>query len=355
MATLILPCAGRSTRFPGTRPKWTLTHPCGDLMLLESIKGIDLTKYDQIVAVFIKEDLEKYKLTTGLQKAFKNLPIPVDIVELENKTKSQSETVATAIKKLKITGSILIKDCDGYFIGKYRDDNFVYTCDLKNAGSINASSKSYVDIDSNKFIKTIVEKDVISNLFCCGGYGFDSAVDFVKTYEKLQILTKDSLTEIYISHIIFQQILDGKQFNIEQASNFKDWGTIEDWNQYKKQYKTLFIDIDGVLVENSGEFIGKIWGTTNDIKKNKEYINKLYNTGKVRIILTTSRKSSYKCQTIDQLNLLDIKYHDIIFDLLHCQRIIINDFSDTNAYPTAKSINIPRNNNNLEQYLKENF
>ena len=304
MATLILPCAGRSTRFPGTRPKWTLTHPCGDLMLLESIKGIDLTKYDQIVAVFIKEDLEKYKLTTGLQKAFKNLPIPVDIVELENKTKSQSETV---------------------------------------------------DIDSNKFIKTIVEKDVISNLFCCGGYGFDSAADFVKTYEKLQILTKDSLTEIYISHIIFQQILDGKQFNIEQASNFKDWGTIEDWNQYKKQYKTLFIDIDGVLVENSGEFIGKIWGTTNDIKKNKEYINKLYNTGKVRIILTTSRKSSYKCQTIDQLNLLDIKYHDIIFDLLHCQRIIINDFSDTNAYPTAKSINIPRNNNNLEQYLKENF
>jgi hypothetical protein len=117
----------------------------------------------------------------------------------------------------------------------------------------------------------------------------------------------------------------------------------------------LFIDIDGVLVENSGEYVGKIWGTTDHIEKNKNYINNLFDTGKVRIILTTSRKSSYKQKTIEQLDLLNVKYHDIIFDLLHCQRILINDFSDTNPYPTAKSVNIPRNNNNLEHYLKENF
>lgn len=352
MSTLILPCAGRSTRFPGTRPKWALTHPCGELMLLESIKGLDLTKFKRIVAIFVKQDLEKHSLKSGLEKAFKTLPIPVDIIELEDRTNSQSETVAIGIQKLKITGSILIKDCDGYFVGEFRDDNFVYTCPLKDVGTINASSKSYVDIDSNGFIKTIVEKDVISNLFCCGGYGFDDAGDFVKTYEKLLKLSSD---EIYVSHIIYQQILDGKQFNIQYITNFKDWGTIEDWNQYKKQYKTLFIDIDGVLVENSGEYVGKIWGTTDHIDKNKNYINNLFDTGKVRIILTTSRKSSYKQKTIEQLDLLNVKYHDIIFDLLHCQRILINDFSDTNPYPTAKSVNIPRNNNNLEHYLKENF
>ena len=46
MATLILPCAGKSTRFKNTRPKWSLTHPYGELMLIQGIKGLELDKYD---------------------------------------------------------------------------------------------------------------------------------------------------------------------------------------------------------------------------------------------------------------------------------------------------------------------
>ena len=45
MSTLIIPCAGRSTRFPNSRPKWSLTHPYGDLMFIQSIKGLDLSKF----------------------------------------------------------------------------------------------------------------------------------------------------------------------------------------------------------------------------------------------------------------------------------------------------------------------
>ena len=352
MAKLILPCAGRSSRFPNSRPKWSLTHPNGNLMLIEGIKGLDLNKYEEIIAIFLKEDLEKYGLKKGLVKAFKQLNHKYKIVELNKMTSSQSETVAKAIKKAKITGSILIKDSDGYFEGKFRDDNYVYVCELKNIKHINASSKSYVDIDSNSKIKTIVEKEVISNLFCCGGYGFSDALKFEKTYQYLSQFSND---EIYISHVIYQQILEGEIFNIEHVDNFKDWGTKEDWNKYKKQYKTLFLDLDGVLVENSGEYIGKIWGSTKGIEKNIACTNKLYETGKVKIIFTTSRKKSYREETVKQLNKLNIKYHDIIFDLLHSQRIIVNDFAPSNTYPTAKAINIPRNSDDLEDYIMENF
>ena len=352
MSTLILPCAGRSTRFPNSRPKWSLTHPYGELMVIQSIKGLDLNEYDKIVAVFVKEDLEQFGLRDGIIKSFENLGKNYEIVELENTTKSQSETVTRAIEKLNIQGSILVKDCDGYFNGNFEDGNFVYVCSLQDVDKINAKSKSYVDVDTNGYIKTIVEKDVISSLFCCGGYSFSDASKFVKTYKKLSDLSKD---EIYISHIIYQQILDGETFKIENVDNFKDWGTLTDWDEYKKQYKTLFIDLDGVLVENSGEYVGNIWGTTKDLGSNKSYINKLYDSGKTRIIITTSRKSSYKDETLSQLNNLGIKFHDIIFDLLHCQRILINDFSSSNSYPTSKSVNLPRNNDNLGDYLKENF
>ena len=352
MSTLIIPCAGRSTRFPNSRPKWSLTHPYGDLMFIQSIKGLDLTKYSEVVSVFLKEDIDKFNLLDGIKQSLTELDVKTSIVLLEKPTFSQSETVAEAIHALNLKGDILIKDCDAYFTAKHSTGNFVYTSNLRDVSNIKASSKSYVDVDKNGIIQTIVEKDVISNEFCCGGYGFSDAQKFLQTYEKLKGSVKG---EIYVSHIIFQQLLDGEQFFTCNTSNFNDWGTLKDWNEYKKQYKTLFLDLDGVLVINSGEYVGKRWGTTDALASNRDYINNLYETGKVRIIFTTSRKSKFRDDTISQLEKCGIKYHNIIFDLLHCQRILVNDFSNSNSFPTAKAVNLPRNHDNLEEYLSENF
>ena len=353
-STLIVPCAGRSSRFPNNRPKWSLTHPNGNLMLTESLLGLELNKYKEIIFIFISSDLSKNNLKNGIKEAIKKLNVKYRLVILNKRTKSQSETVAKAIKKLKIKGSILIKDSDGFFEGKASKDDVVYVSTLNEVGRIHASNKSFVDPDTNGFLKTIVEKEVISNYFCCGGYGFSDASDFLKTFNKL---TKNiSLKgELYISHIIYQQILDGKRFKIKKTSNYKDWGTAEEWQKYTSLYKTIFIDLDGVLVENSGEFVGKLWGTTKSLQNNVEFLNKLYNSNKVKIIITTSRKKSFKKQTINQLKKYNIKYHEIIFDLMHAQRILINDFATSNPFPSAKEVNLPRNSDNLKDYLSENF
>ena len=191
---------------------------------------------------------------------------------------------------------------------------------------------------------------MISELFCCGGYSFSDAQLFSATYKKLKDIVSES--EIYVSHVIQQQLLDGNNFKIIKVNDFIDWGTLSDWSRYKDQYKTIFIDLDGVLVESSAELFPPYWGTTEAIQENVNLINKLYDTGKVRIIITTSRKSAYKEKTLNQLDRLNIKYHEIIFDLLHCQRILINDYSKTNPYPTAKSCNLIRNSESLEDLLK---
>ena len=239
MSTLIIPCAGRSTRFPNSRPKWSLTHPYGDLMFIQSIKGLDLSKYSEVVSVFLKDDVERFNLLDGLNQSLGEIDAKTSIVLLEQPTSSQSETVAEAISALNIKGDILIKDCDAYFTAEYASGNFVYTSNLRDVSNIKASSKSYVDVDKNGIIQTIVEKDVISNEFCCGGYGFSDAEKFVETYKKL----KDSAEgEIYVSHIIFQQLLDGEQFITCNTSNFNDWGTLKDWNEYKKQYNLNDLD-----------------------------------------------------------------------------------------------------------------
>ena len=54
----------------------------------------------------------------------------------------------------------------------------------------------------------------------------------VSTYKKIQMVG-----EVYISHVIYQMLLDGKQFYSNQVSNFIDWGTQDDWNKYIDETK----------------------------------------------------------------------------------------------------------------------
>ena len=167
-------------------------------------------------------------------------------------------------------------------------------------------------------------------------------------YEKF----KNVEEECYISHIIFDMILSGSIFYGIKTTNFKDWGTIDSWNSYKSQYKCLFVDIDGTLVTNSSIHFPPYVGSGNSIQENIDFLNDLYNSGKVKIILTTSRPEELKDITIIELKNKKILYDHLLMGLPHCQRILINDFAKSNPYPSCSAVNIPRNSNQLKEYFK---
>jgi hypothetical protein len=349
---LILPVAGMSSRFPGVKPKWLLTHPNGNLMIIEAIKGLDFSRYDKIYLITVQEHLEKYNFIEGLKKQFSkfNQLDKLKIIVLDKHTNSQPETVAKAIIQENIHGQIYIKDSDNFFIEETSTGNFVSTFDLNNMDLVHAKNKSYVVTNDQNIITNIVEKKVVSSIFNVGGYGFESALEFLKYYEELK--DKENL---YISHIIYKMMLDKKQFKNSSVKEYIDWGTIKEWNMYKSQYVTLFLDIDGTLVENSGEYFSPIWGETKKIKENVEIINRLYESEKVNIILTTSRKSEYEYITKKQLERENIKYHQIIFNLHHAKRIVVNDYAPSNPYKSCDAINIKRNSSDLKEMLEESL
>lgn len=233
MRTLIVPCAGESTRYTTSIPKYLLIHPSGNMMVYESIKGLPLDTFDEIILVVLKKhmiDDTLYKLKTQFIE-YENF----DIVILEDKTKSASDTVCQCVKIKGITGEIYIKDVDDYFYVKSVDPNQVCTYSLNDAQNITPGNKSYVRINDDGEILTIIEKNVISAYFSCGLYSFDSASDFVDTFRCIQGFVDE---EIYISHIIYKMILDGKSFSINEVENFIDWGTQKDWESFKYQYKS---------------------------------------------------------------------------------------------------------------------
>ncbi len=349
MKTLILPVAGQSSRYEGTRPKFLLTHPNGRLMITESIRGLNPAQFDEIVIIALLEHHKKYDFGSALINEisfeYKLKKDKVTIVYLPKPTKSQPETIYEGIKGYEvdghyspIRGRIIIKDCDNQFtldVGK-REGNFVAIADLNKAGKINAGNKSYVQIGQKNTIVNIVEKQVISNEFCVGAYGFADVKDFLKYYEELK--NYDSL---YVSHIIYKMILDKHLFFTKEVKNYVDWGTLKDWLDYRKKFRTIFCDLDGVLVESSSGHFEPKWGTTAGIKENIDILNKLKEEGNY-VVITTARPHEFTYVTEQQLKKEGIKYDRLFMNLPHSQRILINDFSLTNPYPSATCINLER-------------
>lgn len=349
MTTLILPVAGKSTRFKGLRPKWLLTMPDGKLLIEKSIRDIDIDVIKNIVIICLKEHLDQYIKKNDLIDLFADLNISVNIVALSKQTSSVAETVAKGINKAGIKGPIFIKDCDNTFGLKYEGNNSVAVVDLNTVDFIDAKNKSYVEVDKLYHIKNIVEKNVISNLFCCGGYGFKDSSQFIKYFNK--IFKANSEGEIYISHVIYSMLIDGEVFKAEKADDYEDFGTSKEYFSYMNTFLTVFCDIDGVLLENGSKFGKKKWRTEpleNNIKLLAEYQRK----SKLYLIITTSRpesEKSYITKILAKYNLIPDQY---VMGLPHSKRYLINDFTQSNPYPSAISINITRDSDNLEKLLK---
>jgi len=344
MSTLIVPCAGQSSRYPNMRPKYLLTHPNGNAMVTQSLRGIDLKNIDQIYIGVLREHYDKYKfgsrLMRQLEKKLDTIKVKYSI--LDKPTLSQPETVVKIIEQENIQDQIHIKDCDNYFECMPQNGNNVTVVSLNDLLSVNPSNKSYVQVNDVGQVVNIIEKRVISDKFCCGLYSIDNAKRFCKDYYRILSNTNPKEhSNIYLSTILHYMLYGGYIVNTIEVQNYKDWGTLDDWLQYKKQFQTIFVDLDGILVENSGEYLEPYWGTTKGIQANIDYINALYDQGN-QIIITTSRTREFEKETLEQIERCGIKADRILFQTCP-RRTIINDFAPSNPYPSCEAINIPRN------------
>lgn len=350
MKTLIIPAAGGSSRFPGMRPKWLLTMPDGKLMLEKSVELLKLSEFDKIIVICLKEHVEKYLSDSFFKDVEESFQHPnLKFVVLDEPTKSQSETVVKALLSENVTGAFLIKDCDNVFSFDWNGGNQIAVVNLESAGRINAKNKSYVSVDHLDMVTNIVEKNIISNNFCCGAYGFESAEQFVEAYDAIE-----QSGEIYVSHVIYALMMQGLGFKIGLASAYVDWGTSQEYKEYQKSFVTVFCDVDGVLLENGSKFGLKKW-KTDAILPNVECLSDLQKNGKIYLIITSSRPEKEDTYIREKLSELGLYPDRMILGLPHGRRVLINDYSLTNAYPSAIALNLERDSKNLASLVNSLF
>lgn len=346
MSTLILPVAGRSSRFPGMRPKWLLTMPNGELMLENAVKRLDMASFDRVVVVCLREHLEAYLTETSVRDILAGIGHPrTDLCMLDKPTASEPESVSKALEQAQITGAFFVKDCDNVFAFEWNQTNEIAVLDLNEVGLIDAKNKSYVTTDALGNVSNIVEKQVISNFFCCGGYGFRSAEEFLKHFRAIK-----SSCEVYLSHVIYSMLMSGESFQIGEARDYIDWGTLREYRHYTRSFLTLFCDVDGVLLFNGSKFSKNGWNT-EPIVENLRTISRLQVKGQLYLVITSSRPESETPYLADRLAESGVRPDRYIMGLPHSRRILVNDYSLTNPFPSAISINIERDSKRLSSIL----
>jgi hypothetical protein len=352
---VVIPAAGRSSRFNGLSPKWMRTHPDGNLMIQKSLETFNNQDFD-IYLITTAEIEEKFSVIEKLKLA---LP-KVNVIILNNSTKSSVETLLLGLEKIgkliNIDTPLFVKDVDN--LVEFDWKNF----DMSTSSSVgldvklqivnNIANKSFIVVNEDGLIIDFIEKEIVSNIISVGTHYFKSALEALTTAQLLLTKNVDQTHELYTSHLIAYNIYSGIEYKMIPAIKYEDFGTQIEWDKVRDSYKTIFVDFDGTLVENRGRYSNPNWFSRNDIPlgKNIDILKRLHANGS-QIIITTSRLNSEKEYIREFLLKFEIKVHEIICDLNHSERILINDFFDTNKYPTATSINLPRNGD-LSIYLK---
>jgi hypothetical protein len=363
--TLIIPSAGRSSRFPGHKPKWLLTQPNGRLMLVDAIGGLDLKCVTRVVVGVLREHVNLHcgGEPDAILAAFADGPshlqsIEIVLVVIEKETVDQVQTIERILEAASVTGPIFLKDCDNQFICPVQATNGVATLEItKDVLSVSIpAGKSYVSLTPSGVITNIVEKVILGNTFCVGGYAFSSAESFTANTQKCrayQELTNSTGTELAVSDIIWLQMLTTSDpFVSIPVRGYEDWGTLSAWLEYTRTFKTLFCDIDGTLLKNSGQYFVPRWGTQPPLEDNVSHLKNLHERGRTQIILTTTRPESLRALTEKQLKEAAVPYDKLVLGLWHGQRVVINDYAKTNPFPSAVAVNLKRNSDDLREHLQ---
>jgi hypothetical protein len=338
---IIVPAAGLSTRFPNMRPKYSLTDYSGSIMLKSALKSY-IGKYNITIGILQEHD-EKFKIKDLLNHEFDG---KLNIVVLPKPTLGPADTIYQILKAQPhlLNTEILIKDCDSFFDHEYQKGNYICVTQFADNKIIRTpSAKSFIISNSNGIIQNIVEKEIISDKFCVGGYKFENANDFYEAFENLS----HNNQEIYVSNIIQYCLYNNKIFIENMVKNYIDVGTSEEWFAYNNK-SSIFCDIDGIIIKAQPRNAYKESPTplSNNIKKLKE----LMNVGN-EIIFVTSRSEKYRIETQNMLNDFGFETCKLIMGLQNSKRIVINDFNSANPYPRAVAITIPRDSDTLESFV----
>jgi hypothetical protein len=339
---IVIPAAGLSSRFPNMRPKYTLTEYSGVKMIDRAIESF-VGQHSITIGVLERHHRE-FPIDQYLAKKYGD---GVRVVVLKELTQGPADTVRKIIELagLDPAQELLVKDCDSFFDHEITPGNYICTSGIAEHEVLKRlGSKSFVVANNQGIVTDIIEKQVVSDKFCVGGYKFDSVELFCRAFDAV---SNQNVAEIFVSHVIQKCLEWNEVFTVKAVSDYVDVGTAEDWFEHNDK-SVIFCDIDGTIVRaQSPDELGT---TPVPLINAVCRLRQLEDDGH-QLIFTTARYNEFYDQTVKMLQDLGFKKFNLITGLLNGARILVNDYNDANPYPRATAINVRRDQDNLTDYL----
>lgn len=309
---VILPCCGRSSRYPGQPPKWMLEGHDRRPMITMAVAdlGLDL---DDLVVVILREHVERFDARSGIARAFGR---DVHVEVLDAPTRSQAETVVRALERTGIDEPFLVKDSDNSFAldGLDSTSSYVSVDSLNNHDLINPRNKSYVRVDHNGSIVAIREKAVISDLFSVGGYFFTDPAEVRSYHDRLDRAGAPWDRELYLSDIIAAMLLDGIPFQARPVERYQDWGTLHEWQRRLATNRTVMVALDGFLFERGSQYFHPLYPDVAPHPAAVEAVAVARQAGR-RVIALSVRPAALADLTRSQLEAVGLGDVDVVYDV----------------------------------------
>lgn len=334
---IIVPCAGLSTRYPNMLPKFLLS--CYDgKMMLENVVSAYLNKY-RVHVTILREHDQAYSIIKRLRYIFGD---SINITVLNNRTNGSADTVYQTIVRNNIENTFLVRDCDSFFDHEIETTgNRVYCSHID--GNLKLTQKSYIEFNGQDIISNIIEKKIISEFFCVGGYQFNSAVKFKEIFETLT----DTSKEIYLSTIIGCMINSNEIFLKREVQNYVDLNDLEQFDKYNNK-PTYFCDIDGVICKVQSRYDDNPFSSYEPIQSNVDALLAEQRRG-CKIVFTTARCEKFYLHTAKMLSELGFVDFKLLMEITRSKRVVINDYD--RIYPTAEAICIKSEVPELHKFL----
>jgi len=324
------------------------------------------------------DEYYKFRFEDMLTKNYPNLNFK--FYHLVKNTDGAAETINIALKNLNLDYDlpVLCLDSDNFYtedvITKWNKSNSIFYFEDYNSNPI----YSYIVCDKNFKIIDIKEKEKISNMACCGAYGFES---YYTLLQYTNIIIQENLrfkNEFYTSSCIKRMLNDELKFIpiLVDKKHFHCLGTPLQLKQFynnvpniscisnlnKNKALRICFDLDNTLVTYPK--VKDDYTTVEPITKNINFVKYLKKFGNTIIIYTARRMKSYLGNegkvmanigkiTFDTLERFEIPYDELYFGKPYADFYIddnsISAFSDLEKEIGFYQDTIkPRDFNNIE-------
>lgn len=224
------------------------------------IDNLVITNNIHSVVIPYHIDYVNYNIESKLTNRYNN--INFKFIVLQNNTRGAADTIRIALNVLNknniLDCPVLCIDGDNFYttdiIHSWNGENMVFS--FKDT-SLDARYSYISPFNNSNYIKDIIEKEKISDIACCGTYGFKS---WKQLLQHINIIIDKNITqknEYYTSIVINEMVKSDIKFTFKTIQNkhYYSLGTPDQVKEYK--YSILF-DLDGTLVNTDHIYI-EVW------------------------------------------------------------------------------------------------